>query len=87
MKTSNRSIIEADLLQNEFKYFDDWEHGPQYAWMTPTEHCSMRLMAHDKGYYIVLFHHAGGDNNSMNLGSSDNAEDIIRLRDCLEKLF
>ena len=85
-KNFNESI-DADLLANDFKYYDDWKYGPISGWVTNYEYYSLKLMKHNFGYWLIISCHAGGENPSMNIGSSNSAQDIIAIRDSLSVLW
>lgn len=74
------------LLENGFAYYDDWKYGPESAW-SHQDHYTLKLMEHDYGYWLILRQHAHGENPEMNLGSSNNANDIIAVRDALKQLW
>ena len=74
------------LLKNGFKYYSDWEYGPMCSWAESWDRISLKLMKQDFGYWIIFHRHASGENISMNIGESNNAEDIIKLRDLLRDL-
>ncbi len=78
--------MDAELLENDFARFSDWEYGPESGW-SHQDHYSLRLMQHDFGYWLIIREHAGGENKTMNIGSSNNAKDIIAVRDALKGLF
>lgn len=75
--------MDATLLQNGFKYYDDWEYGPMSGWSWSCDHPSIRLMKHSFGYSIIFSVHASGLNPHMVIGNSNNADEIIALRDAL----
>ncbi len=79
--------IDEVLLANGFKYYEDWEHGPQAAWSIDCEHYTMQLMRHSFGYWIIIDAHASGERKKLNMGSSNNAADIIAVKAALERLF
>lgn len=79
--------IDLELLKNDFAYYDDWEYGPMSAWSTSHEHHVLHLMEHDFGYWLIIGKHASGANPKMNIGSSNSANDIIKIRDSLKKLW
>ena len=79
--------IDKELLENDFAYYDDWKYGPMSGWSTSHEHHTLRLMRHDFGYDIIVGRHASGENPTMGIGSSNNAKDIIKIRDSLKKLW
>lgn len=78
--------MDAELLSNDFAYYPDWGYGPGSSW-SESDHFSLCLMRHDFGYWIILMQHAGGENRTMNIGSSNNAKEIIAVRDALKKLW
>jgi len=82
----NPNLDEA-LLANGFKYYDDWEYGPESGYSTGYEHYTIKLMRHDFGYWIILDAHNGGNRTQMNIGSSNCAEEIIAVKNALEKLW
>lgn len=82
----NKSM-DAELLKNDFAFYDDWEYGPISGWSSRFEHYSLKLMRHDFGYDLIISRHASGHNPFMNIGSSNNAAEIIELRDGLKRLF
>lgn len=75
------------LLANGFEYFSDWEYGPQDGWSTGSEHYTLSLMRHDYGYWLILSAHLSGENKGLNMGSSNEASEIIAVRDALQKLW
>lgn len=79
--------IDAELLKNGFKYYDDWKYGPMSGWSTGHEHHSLFLIRHDFGYDLIIGRHASGENPKMGIGSSNSAKDIIAIRDSLKKLW
>jgi len=79
--------IEKKLLENGFKKFDDWTYGPKFSFSQDYDHLSLILMAHDFGYDLILGLHASGTNPRMNIGSSNSAEDILAVRDAINKLW
>ncbi len=78
--------IESELLKNGFAYYDDWKYGPVSGW-SHQDHYSLNLMKHSFGYWLIIRAQFGGDNKTMNVGSSNNAQEIIAVRDALAKLF
>ena len=82
----DKEVIDKILLENGFKYFDDWTYGPQYTWSEPHDIITLKLMEYDIGYWIMYCSHGGGACISMNIGESNNAEDIIELRHILKKM-
>ena len=79
--------IEATLLKNGFKNYPDWEFGPVSGWPNDHDHMSLQLMRHAFGYWLILRSHSSGENKTMNMGSSNSAEDIIAIRDLLKRLW
>ncbi len=79
--------IDKELMENDFAYYDDWKYGPMSGWSTSHEHYTLKLMSHDFGYWLIVSPHASGKNPAMNIGSSNNAKDIIEIRDSLKKLI
>ena len=79
--------IDKTLLVNGFEYYDDWEYGPMSGWQTDWERYTLKLMGHDFGYWLIIGCHASGASPTMNIGSSNSAEDIIAIRDALKKLW
>ena len=79
--------IDDVLLANGFKYYDDWEYGPQAGWSTDWEHYTIRLNRHSFGYWVNVIAHSGGENKHLCLGSSNSADDILALKNLLEKFF
>lgn len=79
--------IDEELLENDFAYYDDWKYGPMSSWLTACEHHTLKLMKHDFGYDLIIGRHASGKNPTMGIGSSNNAKDIIEIRDSLRKLW
>jgi len=79
--------MDSVLLSHDFSYYNDWDYGPMSLWSTGWEHHSMKLMRHDFGYWIILSNHCSGKNKTLNMGSSNNADDIIAIRDTLKKLW
>ena len=75
------------LLENDFAYYSDWEYGLESGWSTNWEHYTMKLFKHSYGYWIILEAHASGEHDKLNIGSLNNAKDIIALRDALKKLW
>jgi hypothetical protein len=78
--------MDSILLSNDFTYYSDWEYGPQSSW-SGQDHYNMKLMRHDFGYWIIIGHHASGENPTMNIGSSNDAKEIIEVRNALQKLW
>lgn len=78
--------MEAVLLANGFDRYDGWPEGPIATWNGHALY-SMQLYEHDKGYFIILRQNTGGDIRTVNMGSSNNAKDIITLRDALMRLW
>lgn len=78
--------IDAELLANDFAYYPDWSYGPESGW-SKADHYSLCLMRNKFGYWLILRQHASGENYTMNLGSSNNAQEIIAVRDALKKLW
>ena len=78
----DESILET-LLQNDFSFYDDWTHGPLSYCKNSSGFIEFKLMHHDHGYLIIL----NNSGNNFNIGSSNNAGDIIKLRDALRLLF
>ena len=79
--------MDAELLSNDFAYYDDWEYGPQAGWSNAFEHYVLKLMRHTHGYWIIVGHHASGENPTMNIGSSNEAKEIIAVRDAIQTLW
>ena len=73
------------LLANGFKFYNYWEFGPIDSWSEDMDHISLRLLRHNFGYWIQFRRHAGGQNKTLIIGESNNADDIIALRDALKK--
>lgn len=71
------------LLENGFKYWDDWEYGPMCGWSESWDRPNLKLMRHDSGYWIIFKRHYG---DGMNIGSSNDAHQIIKLRNELKKV-
>lgn len=82
----DKEAIDKILLKNGFKYFSDWKYGPQYTWNEDYDIVTLRLMHNNDGYWLILHRHAGGKNLAMNIGESNNAEEIISLRNLLKKM-
>jgi hypothetical protein len=78
--------MDKELLANDFAYYSDWEYGPESGW-SGQDHYSLRLVRHDYGYWLIIRCHASGDNPLMNIGSSNDAKNIIAVRDALKKLW
>lgn len=78
--------VDKILLANGFQYWDDWEYGPMDGWSEDHDHISFKLMRHDFGYWMIFCRHAGGENQTMNIGESDIAKNIIQVRDILKKV-
>lgn len=78
--------MDAELLANDFAYYDDWKYGPSSCWSGPDLY-TLELMWHNYGYWLILRRHGGGENKEMNLGSSNYAKDIIAVRDALRRLW
>ncbi len=74
------------LLRNGFAYYSDWKYGPESGW-SAGDHYTLKLMRHDFGYWLIIGRHSSGENPIMNIGSSNNAEYIILVRDALIKLW
>lgn len=79
--------MDNELIANGFKYYADWEYGPISGWTTDYEYFSLKLMRHDFGYWLIIGRHPSGENPAMNIGSLNNATDIIAIRDSLRKLW
>jgi len=86
-RTGVKAGVDDILLANDFAYYDDWEYGPMSGWSSDWEHYTLKLMRHDFGYWLILSAHSGGENKTFNVGSSNDAEQIISIRDSLAKLF
>jgi hypothetical protein len=78
--------MDAELLSNGFEYHDDWEYGPYSSW-SGQDHYVLKLMRHDFGYWLIVESHASGDNLGINIGSSNEAKEIIAVRNALENLW
>jgi hypothetical protein len=78
--------MDAELLANGFAYYSDWEYGPESGWECQ-DHYVLSLMRHDYGYWLIISHHASGENPKMNIGSSNDAKEIIAVRDALKVLW
>ena len=78
--------MDVILLKNDFALYPDWKYGPESGW-SGQDHYTIKLMRHNFGYWIIVSQHASGENITMNLGSLNNAYDIIALRDALKKLW
>jgi hypothetical protein len=87
MKEKFNEEMDKELLENGFAYYDDWKYGPMSGWTTSHEHHTLRLMRHDFGYDLIISRHASGTNPTMGIGSSNNAKDIIKIRDSLKNLW
>jgi hypothetical protein len=79
--------IDKELLENDFANYDDWEYGPVSGYSTGHERYSLYLMRHDFGYWLIISAHQSGENPRMNIGSSNNAQEIINIRDSLRNLW
>lgn len=79
--------MDEELLKNDFAYYDDWEYGPMTGWQQPWEYYVLKLMKHDYGYNLIIGRHGSGENPKMGIGSSNNAAEIIAIRDALKKLW
>ena len=79
--------IEAVLLENGFGRFSDWKYGPQTGYSQDFEHYTVSLMEHNFGYFIILSKHASGRNPGFNIGSSNDAQEILDLVAALRKLW
>ena len=86
MEKFNESM-EDELLKNDFAYYDDWKYGPVSGWSTDHEYYTLYLFKHNFGYWLIISCHASGTNPKMNIGSLNNADDIITVRDSLRKLW
>jgi hypothetical protein len=75
------------LLQNDFAYYDDWEYGPVTGWTANNDHYSLKLMKHSFGYWLIISKHASGENPSFNIGSSNNANEILAVTEALKILW
>jgi len=78
--------MDAELLANGFAYFDDCEYGPECGWSSQ-DHYVLSLMRHSYGYWLIISRHASGENPTMNIGSSNDAKEIIAVRDALKRLW
>lgn len=86
MKKFN-SAMDSELLSNGFAYYDDWKYGPYTGW-SGQGYYVLKLMRHSFGYWLIIQrHYAGGENSTLNIGSSNDAEKIIAVRDALQKLW
>ena len=74
--------MDEELLSRGFEYHDDWQFGPQSGGSNNREFFGLSLMRHDHGYWLIL-NCRGCRSSGLNLGSSNNAEDIIAVRDSL----
>jgi hypothetical protein len=74
------------LKAADFEHYKDTGYDFEYGWWAG-DHTSMHLLPHDYGYWIILCRHESGENRKLNIGSSNSAEEIIALRDAMEKLF
>ena len=81
----DESIVK-ELIDNGFSFSQDWAFGPVSSW-SHQDHYSLRLMKHHFGYWLIISQHFGGENKKVNLGSSNNAKDIIAVRDVLRRLW
>ena len=79
--------IDKELIENDFAYYDDWEYGPISSLPHDYDHYSLMLMKHNYGYWLIVSRHASGENPRVNIGSSNNAKEIIEIRDSLRKLW
>ena len=77
--------MEKELLKNDFDFYDDWKPGPQSGWSTGRNFHTLSLMEHASGYWIIL--KTKYDKRGINMGSSNNAKDIISIRDALARLW
>lgn len=78
--------IDAELLDNDFAFFSDWEYGPLSTW-SGQNIFTLRLMRHDYGYWLIVVQNASGEHILMNVGSSNSAKEIIAVRDALKQLW
>jgi len=78
--------MDSILLKKGFTYYDDWEYGPESGWSEPFDYITLKLMRTDHGYWIIFSRHASGEHPSFNIGISNNAYDIIALRDMLKRM-
>lgn len=78
--------MDAELLVNDFAYYNDWEYGPESGW-SGQDHYILKLMRHNFGYWLIVGHHGSGENPVINIGSSNDAKEIIAVRDALKKLW
>jgi hypothetical protein len=76
-------VMEKELLDNGFSNDPEWEYGPVSTWVNQ-DFYTMQLMKHDFGYFIILQQKFGGEYKTINIGSSNNAQDIIKVRDALK---
>lgn len=79
----NRQEVDEILLKNGFNYYDDWEYGLMYSWLGDHDVMSLRLIHFTLGYWIIFHRHAGGENFDMNIGESNDADQIVKLKDLL----
>ena len=77
--------MDSELLKNDFKYYDDWKHGPQSGWSTDFHYFTLSLLSHDFGYWLII--HTSGEKPNLNIGSSNDAKEIIAIRDALKVLW
>lgn len=82
----NKSEIDKILLENGFEYYEGWSDGPYCSWNEDHDSISLMLMYINYGYLIIFQRHVSGENIRMNIGESNNAEEIIRLRDILKSM-
>lgn len=75
--------IDEQLLENGFAYYNDCKFGPMSGWRADYDFYSLRLMRHDHGYWLILKCTA----KEINIGSSNDAKEIINVRDSLSKLW
>jgi len=78
--------MDSELLSNGFNYYSDWRYGPQICW-SGHDISSIKLMRHDYGYWIIIRLCDGVAHTEMNIGSSNDAKEIIAVRDALQKLW
>jgi hypothetical protein len=78
-------IIEDKLRLHGFDNDEDWEYGLISIWETRYDRYSMKLYKNDHGYWIILEKIVGCEREILNMGSLNNADDIINLRDALSK--
>jgi hypothetical protein len=79
--------IEAELLKNDFAFYDDWKYGPESGWFNDNGFFTLKLMGHDYGYWLIIETSGGGERKGINIGSSNNAKDIVSVRDAFKKLW